>query len=142
MERVFMTDLNLNIGALHTDITLTLHTHHATKIWKGKQISLPDGTLSTRIISIPSCLKILNQIHQHSAQDNPYADAYLLKIEQQILSTRKILSEKQEQLLDLYTDKLPKDIKLSQSFNINPVKIPLIIRSSIGYQLIYLIFTI
>ncbi|ERF77908.1 PFL_4669 family integrating conjugative element protein [Gallibacterium anatis] len=132
-----MTDLS-SIGALRTDITLTLHTHHATRLWQGKQVKQGDKT-TTRIVSYPFCLSVLSRIHQHSAQDDPYADNYLLNIETKILSARKEISKLSDQIFDLYTDKIPEEIKLSNSFNVSPIEIPLIVKSAMGYQLIYLL---
>lgn len=132
-----MTDLS-SIGALRTDIKLTLHTQYATKLWQGKQVKQGDK-MTTRIVSYPFCLSVLNRIHQHSAQDDPYADDYLLKIETKILAARNEISRLNDKIFDLYTDKIPEEIKLSNSFNISPVEIPLMIKSAMGYQLIYLL---
>ena len=132
-----MADVN-SIGALRTDITLTLQTQYATRLWQGKNVN-KDNKQITRIISVPVCLSILNRITQHAAQDDPYADAYLMKIESKILSTREDMAKLADKMTDIYAENVPGAIELKNSFNVDPAKIPLAIRSSIGYQLIYLL---
>lgn len=126
------------IGVLSTDISITLHTQHGLKIWTGRNRT-ENGKKRIVTISTPSILNILGHIHTHSANDDPYADDYLIKIEEKILKNRQLITEFTNSLVDQYVDILPPDIKLDRSFSVQPVEISLKIKSQIGYQLVYMI---
>ncbi|MGR3808154.1 PFL_4669 family integrating conjugative element protein [Pasteurella testudinis] len=130
-----LNEINGEIGKLRTNSTLTLHTHQATKIWNGKKYE--DGNV--KIMSMPNCLSIIANIHHDSARNDPYADMALLELERQITEARKEIAGLVDKIFDIYANKIPDDISIQDSFNVNPVKISLMIHSQIGFLLIYLL---
>lgn len=68
---------NQELGALRSEITLTLHSQYALKLWNGRPIlrdELTDNIVKPQIPSMPNCLSILSQIQKDASNDDPYAD--------------------------------------------------------------------
>lgn len=62
--------LQLNLGTLRSAMALTLHTHHASRIWHGRAAS--DG--KPGIVGLNGFIAIANKIKRGSEQDDPYSD--------------------------------------------------------------------
>lgn len=52
--------LQLNLGALRSDMALTLHTHHAARVWHGRAAS--EG--KPAIIGLNGFISIMNRMKQ------------------------------------------------------------------------------
>ena len=70
----------LTSGPLRSTIIIELHTHLATRAWTGRQAS-PEENIHG-IIGIPRFLNLMNIIRLDSLTDNPYADLWMLRIEE------------------------------------------------------------
>lgn len=141
-----MTEQNtLNeLGALRSDINMTLHTHYATRVWVGRPWNTEDKTndnanIYAQIISMPHCLSILNQINADAANDDPYADQYLIKLEDKIQTARKEMMALSDQIYNLYANQIPENIDIQRCQNISPVTVPIYIKYPLGYLLVYLL---
>lgn len=73
------TPLDLQLGPLRSEITFTLHTQYAHKLWMGRpMIRNGEGKVTqSSIISVPNCFAMLTQIQRAASEDDPYADDYL-----------------------------------------------------------------
>ncbi|EHK90216.1 PFL_4669 family integrating conjugative element protein [Aggregatibacter actinomycetemcomitans] len=147
-----MTDIqnSLNeLGALRSDINMTLHTHYATRVWAGRPWSAisedkTDGNdkenkFYSQIISMPHCLSILNQVNTDAANDDPYADQFLIALEEKIISARKEMQALNEQIYTLYANQIPEGIDIQRCQNVAPVTMPIYIKYPLGYILVYLL---
>ncbi|MGX3020346.1 PFL_4669 family integrating conjugative element protein [Ursidibacter sp. B-7004-1] len=137
-----MTQYNQELGALRSEITLTLHSQYALKLWNGRPIlrdELTDNVVKPQIPSMPNCLAILSQIQKDAAGDDPYADWYLIQFEEKVQKHTEDMKELIVKLIDIYQDQLPENIDISRCANINPVTIPIFVNSQLGYKLIYLL---
>ncbi|MDH3001454.1 hypothetical protein A1D23_12985 [Chelonobacter oris] len=129
-----------NLGALRSDISLTLHTHYATRIWMGRPWSTEEnGKKQAQIISLPHCLSILNQINQDASNNDPYADLFLIQFEEKIQSARKQMQDISEKIYDLYAKLIPEEVDIQRCHNLSPVTLPIYIKYPMGYILVYLL---
>ena len=133
---------NQELGALRSEITLTLHSQYALKLWNGRPIlrdELTDNIVKPQIPSMPNCLSILSQIQKDASNDDPYADWYLIQFEEKVLSHTEEMKNLINKLIDIYQDQLPENVDISRCANISPVTVPIFVNSQLGYKLIYLL---
>lgn len=129
------------LGPLRSEIKFTLHTQYAHKLWLGRSLQRDrDGNVSqSSILSIPNCLKLIGLIQQDAAQDDPYADDYLLRLEDKILTYRQEMQQLTTKLISIYAERLPENIEFERCANVSPVSYPIYVNSQLGYQLLYLL---
>ncbi|WP_413730208.1 PFL_4669 family integrating conjugative element protein [Sodalis sp. RH22] len=126
--------LQLNLGSLRSAMTLTLHTHHASRIWHGRAAS--DGRPS--IVGLAGYVSVMNKLKRGSEQDDPYSDEWMLRIEEKLEQTRATLHTLREQV-DLALADVPAALSLGENLNVQPVKLPLFVNSQLGFMAVYLL---
>ncbi|MFS2093012.1 PFL_4669 family integrating conjugative element protein [Pseudomonas sp. Pseusp11] len=124
----------LNLGSLRSSITLTLHTHHAARIWQGR--TAREGVHS--IMGMAGYISVTNLIKQTAAQDDPYADWAIVQLEEKLMQAKAGMLELTQQL-DRIRQDLPTQIDMSDNLNIHPVTLPLYIGSQLGFLAVYLL---
>ncbi|UQI28532.1 TIGR03761 family integrating conjugative element protein [Pseudomonas bijieensis] len=127
-------DLQLNLGTLRSSMQLTLHTHHASRIWHGRDASQGRPT----IIGLNGFIAIMNKMKRGAELDDPYADAWMLKIEDKLNSTKATLGSLREQV-DLALSEVPPTLSLGENLNVQPVKLPLFVNAQLGFMAVYLL---
>lgn len=127
-------DLELSLGTLRSSMQLTLHTHHALRIWHGRDAS--EGRAS--IIGLNGFLAVMNKMKRGAELDDPYADAWMLRIEDKIYETKECFRVMREQV-DLVMSELPEALSLSENLNVQPIKIPLFVNAQLGFLAVYLL---
>ena len=60
-------NFRLNIGSLRSDVKLTLHTHHAARIWMGR----PKNDLKAGIIGLSGFCTVVNEPHERQDTVSP-----------------------------------------------------------------------
>jgi integrating conjugative element protein (TIGR03761 family) len=134
-EDISVTDhYQLNLGSLRSSITLTLHTHHAARIWQGR--AARDGVRS--IMGMAGYISVTNLIKQAAAQDDPYADWAMLQLEEKLMQAKAGMMALTQQL-DRVKQDLPTQIDIGDNLNIHPVTLPLYIGSQLGFLAVYLL---
>ena len=103
------------LGALRSKIELTLHTHHAARIWKGRGVE----TGRPQIIGMRQFLLICGAIKQNAAKDDPYADHWLLQLDAKLAETRAQLDQRLQELDNLLAQ-LPPELDVEE----DPPKAP------------------
>ncbi|WP_313024543.1 PFL_4669 family integrating conjugative element protein [Pseudomonas lopnurensis] len=126
--------LQLNLGALRSSMALTLHTHHASRIWHGRAAS--DG--KPGIVGLNGFIAIANKVKRGSEQDDPYSDWWMLRIEEKLAQTKDTLQELREQV-DLALADVPPALSLGENLNVQPVKLPLFVNAQLGFLAVYLL---
>ncbi|MDH1440360.1 TIGR03761 family integrating conjugative element protein [Pseudomonas sp. GD03721] len=124
----------LNLGSLRSSISLTLHTHHAARIWQGR--AAREGVRS--IMGMAGYISVTNLIKQASAQDDPYADWAMLQLEEKLMQAKAGMLALAQQL-DRVKQDLPAQIDIGDNLNIHPVTLPLYIGSQLGFLAVYLL---
>lgn len=135
------TQLDPQLGPLRSEITFTLHTQYAHKLWLGRPlVRNEDGKVTqSSIISIPNCFAMLTQIQRAAAEDDPYADDYLIQFEESVINYRKEIQKLTNDIVKLYAKMLPEGISIERCSNISPISYPIYVNSQLGYQLLYLL---
>lgn len=130
-----MTDeLRMNLGALRSDMQLTLHTHHASRIWRGR----PRSEGHPGIIGLSGFVGIMSTMRRGSELDDPYSDWWMLRIEEKLDDTKKRLQALRQQVDQVLAD-IPADLTLGENLNVQPVKLPLFIHAQLGFLAVYLL---
>ncbi|MGK8436734.1 PFL_4669 family integrating conjugative element protein [Ectopseudomonas hydrolytica] len=126
--------LQLNLGALRSSMALTLHTHHASRIWHGRAAG--DG--KPGIVGLNGFIAIANKVKRGSEQDDPYSDWWMLRIEEKLSQTKNTLQELREQVDQALSD-VPAALSLGENLNVQPVKLPLFVNAQLGFLAVYLL---
>ncbi|MGV8889363.1 MAG: PFL_4669 family integrating conjugative element protein [Pseudomonas sp.] len=124
----------LNLGSLRSSITLTLHTHHAARLWQGRLAR--EGIHA--IMGMAGYISVTNLLKQASAQDDPFADWFMLQLEEKLMQAKEELQALTEQVSRVERD-LPTQIDIGDNLNIHPVTLPLFIGSQLGFLAVYLL---
>lgn len=127
-------DLRLNLGALRSAMQLTLHTHHASRIWHGRT-KTPERP---GIIGLNGFVSIMNKMKRGAEQDDPYSDWWMIKVEEKLDDTRTRLQVLREQV-DQVLASIPSALSLGENCNVQPVKLPLYVGSQHGFLAVYLL---
>ena len=128
-----LTD-NAPLGPLRSQMQLTLHTHHAIRLWSGR---LPAEGVHG-IFGLSAFVTMVNRIHRDAAQDDPYADAWLLRIEAKLDTARAELHDLRAQLSDALTQ-APTALQLGDNLNLEPLQLPVTVNAPLGFLALYLL---
>lgn len=112
--------LQLNLGSLRSAMSLTLHTHHASRIWHGRAPA--EGRPG--IIGLNGYISVMNKMKRGAEQDDPYSDWWMLRIEDKLTQTKASLHALREQVDQALAD-VPPALSLGENMNVQPVKLPL-----------------
>jgi len=124
----------LNLGSLRSAMSLTLHTHHASRIWHGRAAS--DG--KPAIIGLNGFLSIMSKMKRGAEQDDPYSDWWMLRIEDKLTTTRAQLQDLRQQVDQVLAD-IPPALSLGENLNVQPVQLPLFVNAQLGFMAVYLL---
>lgn len=127
-------ELRLNLGALRSAMQLTLHTHHASRIWHGRAAT--EGRAG--IIGLNGFVSIMNKMKRGAEQDDPYSDWWMLRIEDKLNDTKTRLQALREQIDQVLAD-VPPALSLGENLNVQPVKLPLFVNAQLGFIAVYLL---
>lgn len=124
----------LNLGVLRSDMSLTLHTHHASRIWHGRA----QNDNKPGIIGLNGYISIMGRMKRGAEQDDPFSDWWMLRIEEKIAETRAQLHLLREQTGHVFAN-IPSVLSLGENLNIQPVKLPLFVGAPLGFSAVYLL---
>lgn len=126
--------VQLNLGSLRSAMSLTLHTHHASRVWHGRaQTESKPG-----IMGLNGFVAIMNRLRRGAEQDDPYSDWWMLRIEEKLSATKETLQLLREQVDQALAD-VPPALSLGENLNVQPVKLPLFVSSQLGFMAVYLL---
>jgi integrating conjugative element protein (TIGR03761 family) len=126
--------VHLNLGALRAAMSLTLHTHHASRIWHGRR---PSGN-RPGIIGLNGFVYAMNKMKRGAEQDDPYSDLWMLRIENKLAQTKTRLQALREQIATAFAS-IPPALSIGDNLNVQPVRLPLFIGSPLGFLAVYLL---
>lgn len=128
------------LGALRSDISITLHSRLGTMIWNGRPPVYKDGKITVNgITSMPKALKTLTQIQRDAEHDDPFADYYLLNFERMVVAHRTQMQNLLNELMEQYAHHIPEGFDISRCENVTPVTYQILSNSQLGFKLIYLL---
>lgn len=126
--------VQLNLGSLRSAMSLTLHTHHASRIWHGRAQSED----KPGIIGLNGFVAIMSKMRRGAEQDDPYSDFWMLRIEEKLGDTKQRLQLLRDQVDQALAD-VPSALSLGDNLNVQPVKLPLFVSSPLGFMAVYLL---
>ncbi|WP_446027537.1 PFL_4669 family integrating conjugative element protein [Lelliottia amnigena] len=126
--------ISSNLGALRSAMTLTLHTHHALRVFQGRA----PGEGRPAIIGLTGYLAIVNKIKHGAELDDPYSDWWMLQVEDKVEQTRAVLAVLREQVVSVLTC-VPSAVSLGDNLNLHPVTLPLFVTTQLGFMAVYLL---
>lgn len=126
--------VQLNLGALRSTMSLTLHTHHASRVWHGRAAA--EGRPG--IIGLNGYISLMNRMKRGAEQDDPYSDWWMLRIEDKLSDTKVRLQTLREQVDQALAD-VPSTLSLGENLNVQPVKLPLFVNAQLGFMAVYLL---
>ncbi|QXN83094.1 TIGR03761 family integrating conjugative element protein [Salmonella enterica subsp. diarizonae] len=130
-----MSDYTFNMGPLRSAIHIQLHTHNATRLWTGRRAT-ENGPAP--IIGMPRFIEILNQMRIAAEHNDPYADLWMLRMEEKLVQSRKLMQVMLDQAKAMFSE-LPEGIDIENCFNVQPAHFPLFINAPLAYQGVYLL---
>ena len=127
-------EVQFNLGALRAAMQLTLHTHHAARIWRGRAPA--EGRPA--IIGLSGFVSIVNRMKRGAEQDDPYSDWWMLQVEERITHAQERLKALHEQIEEILK-MVPRALSVGENLNVQPVTLPLFIGSELGFLAVYLL---
>jgi integrating conjugative element protein (TIGR03761 family) len=115
-------------------MSLTLHTHHASRIWHGRAAA--EGR--SGIVGLNGFVAVMNKMKRGSEQDDPYSDWWMLRIEEKLEQTKASLQALREQV-DMALADVPPALNIGDNLNVQPVKLPLFVNAQLGFMAVYLL---
>ncbi|TKV11704.1 TIGR03761 family integrating conjugative element protein [Citrobacter sp. wls619] len=127
---------HITSGPLRSAITIELHTHLATRTWTGRLANPDENTRA--IIGMPRFLSILNIIRLDCVADNPYADMWMLSLEERLLAAREEMNDLISSTKTVFSQ-LPEMMSIEGCLSIQPARFPVFAASQLGFIAIYLL---
>ncbi|QXI26412.1 PFL_4669 family integrating conjugative element protein [Pseudomonas vanderleydeniana] len=124
------------IGPLRSAMQLTLHTRQALRIWQGR----PASESKTAIMGFLGFAGLIGRICHDAERDDPYADYWLIRIEEKLHRCKVELTHIHLEV-DLLLSEVPSAISAGENFSIRPVSLPMFIGSPFGFLALYLLIT-
>lgn len=135
-------DTNDLPGPLRNEVVLTIHTREAQKLIVGRKKRLNDPfdldkKIVENIMGVYSFGKRMNAIWIAAQYDDPYADWFLLQVEQALAASKKAFFDKRQELSQLLES--VDSIKITTSHSIKPVEANINFANPYGYMGAYLV---
>ncbi|MEQ1968451.1 PFL_4669 family integrating conjugative element protein [Xenorhabdus nematophila] len=129
----------LRAGVLKSSLTIELHTHYAIRLWAGRRREeISKMHQVAEILGMPQVIKRAGSISVDATADNPYADAWLVKLEQMLEAASAHLQQSLATLQDTL-NAVPKQITLSSVSSVEPLNIGVYSHSPLGYRCVWLL---
>ncbi|ECD9611699.1 TIGR03761 family integrating conjugative element protein [Salmonella enterica subsp. salamae] len=123
-------------GPLRSTVTIELHTHLATRTWSGRQPNPEEKVYG--IIGMPRLLNILNVIRLDAIADNPYADLWMLRLEERLLNAREEMNILIDSMKTVFSQ-LPEMMTVESCTSIQPARFPVFASTQLGFIAVYLL---
>ncbi|WP_157383920.1 PFL_4669 family integrating conjugative element protein [Pseudomonas asplenii] len=124
------------IGPLRSAMQLTLHTRQAARVWQGR----PATDDKASIMGFVGFVGLVGRICHDAERDDPYADFWLIRIEDKLQRCKAEFANIQLEV-DLLMSEIPSAISAEENFSIRPVSVPMFIGSQLGFLALYLLIT-
>ncbi|WP_077731434.1 PFL_4669 family integrating conjugative element protein [Methylocaldum sp. 14B] len=129
-----MAERRVEPGALRSEAFLEIQTRQAQRLVHGRESG---NDKAPAIIGLLSFGRRMRQLWLSAQFDDPYADWYLLKIEQAIEASRAYMAEKQNVLMQVLDG--ISGVKIDVAHSLEPIRVSLQFSNPYGYMGAYLI---
>lgn len=107
------------MGALRSKINLSLHTYHATRLWWGRGVE----SGKPQIIGMRQLLFLLGAIQRNASRDDPYADHWMILVDDKLDEVRQHLDTALADAGRLL-EQLPDELSIEENVNQQPFQTP------------------
>jgi len=135
-EQSMSDSIQSKIGPLRSTMLLTLHTHHAARIWQGR----PASENKPPIMSFSRFIGLMGRINFDAQRDDPYADFWLIRIEEKLQHCKAELAHIHQEV-NLLMSEMPSAISVQENFSVRPASLPIFVGSKLGFLAVYLLIT-
>ncbi|REC93406.1 PFL_4669 family integrating conjugative element protein [Kushneria indalinina] len=122
------------VGQLRSKIEMTLHTYPAVLAWHGRGVE----SGKPPVVGMKQFLTVAGRIHQAAIQDDPYADQWLLLLEDKIKETRQVLHQLQKRVEGIL-EQIPEGLSVSRNVSQQPFVTPVFTGGQLGWQAVMLL---
>lgn len=122
------------VGQLRSKIEMTLHTYPAVLAWHGRGVE----SGKPQVVGLKQFLSLAGRVHQAAGRDDPYADSWLLTLENKISETRQVLQQLQERVAAIL-DQIPEGLDVSRNMSQQPFVTPVFTGGQMGWQAVMLL---
>ena len=133
-----LTTTPVNPNALHSDVVLVLMTRQAQRLVHGRRGYADDKQSVAPIIGLFKFAALVHLIWRGGMRDDPYADMWLLRVENTLRTAREELSEISGRV-DQALDKMPEGVQVSLAVVPEPMRLELRFSNPYNYQGAYLL---
>jgi integrating conjugative element protein (TIGR03761 family) len=113
---------------------LTLHTHHAARIWHGRRAT----ETKNGIIGLSAFAGIMTRMKRGAELDDPYSDWWMIRIEEKLIASKLAMTALQEELDQIITD-VPNALSIGENLSVHPVTLPIFLNAQLGFLAVYLL---
>lgn len=129
-----MASAEPRVGQLRSRIEMTLHTYPAVLAWHGRGVE----SGKPQVVGLKQFLFLAGRIHQAAAKDDPYADSWLLMLEQKVDETRQVLHQLDERV-NAILENIPEGLDVSRNISQQPFVTPVFTGGQMGWQAVMLL---
>ncbi len=122
-------------GALRGSMTLSLHTRYAAQLWRGRKPEA--GRPSIR--SVPHFGTILKTMTRAAGADDPYADWFLLQLQEKLEQGRQKMQLLEQQVEAFIQDRVPAEVSMGHSVSERATEVEVHFESPLAYWMAYLV---
>lgn len=124
-------------GGLRSEITITLQTRAASKLWYGRRASNENGKHG--LMGAVKFAALVRSISDAAAIDDPYADMWLLRLQNGLLEARARLNRYANTIEEFVTSRLPEGLTVGDALSVRAEIIRLQFATPFGYMAAYLV---
>ena len=124
-------------SALRGGVMIRLHTHHASRLWSGRRQDKSTGREAIK--SFPHFGGLLRTLTQAATQDDPWADWWLMRVQDHIDDGRSKLKQLLDAVEAFMQNQLPDEVSYMNAMSSKPLEIEVRFDSPLAYQAAYLL---
>ena len=129
-----MASTEPRVGQLRSKIEMTLHTYPAVLAWHGRGVE----SGKPQVVGLKQFLSLAGRVHQAAGRDDPYADSWLLMLEEKVDETRQALQQLETRVSSVLKQ-IPEGLDVSRNFSQQPFVTPVFTGGQMGWQAVMLL---
>ena len=129
-----MASTEPRVGQLRSKIEMTLHTYPAVLAWHGRGVE----SGKPQVVGLKQFLSLAGRVHQAAGRDDPYADSWLLMLEEKVDETRQSLQQLETRMSSVLKQ-IPEGLDVSRNVSQQPFLTPVFTGGQMGWQAVMLL---
>ena len=129
-----MASTEPRVGQLRSKIEMTLHTYPAVLAWHGRGVE----SGKPQVVGLKQFLSLAGRVHQAAGRDDPYADSWLLMLEEKVIETRQALQQLESRVSSVLKQ-IPEGLDVSRNVSQQPFVTPVFTGGQMGWQAVMLL---